>query len=604
MPASFLTPVPLADGSSATAESTFTLRALDGSHGLRMRPEANAQPKGTPGHGNAVVAGRTGDELQGQLAVLDAPPEESSPTLKRRRLQVDAQTAPGGSRQIQAGAGVPALLPNAARHAPASELDDSTRRVSPRPLRSPSGGQHQAKELPGLAATDALQAGSLSPALNAAAAAVAGAEDVTTVLVPSRKEATVGKDRAQPAAWVGGRSVADGTLVHAAAGSRLNSLVKACAVDTELLAPEAATVGTATPHAIAPAGSSSPTSAVANGGANVAPQMPQLPRAHPPMSPQPGGAVGRATSATPNIGPTTALTVHDPSPASASAGSTEEAHEAGVAPSAPTLLPPSLWLSQCSQPPQALLALTIQQPFASAILDNYKKVENRSFAPPRLGPSGMWIAVHAGASVASSADSPIIAAALAALRRAWPAMRAAETYPSSAVLGLMHVRDVVSVQRCDGDPQARARRGSLGSASLGFPGRTCRWPRAPVPCMPSTLPLGVTSDQGRLCLGLRRRVADGAPHLAVGSWVPTAQPARLVFHPSTWPPLLPRAQAIGPKCWRVDAVYKLPTPMRNVRGAQGLWNAPGALASKLDVPCITSQSSPAGTRLSRPLPRA
>jgi hypothetical protein len=60
----------------------------------------------------------------------------------------------------------------------------------------------------------------------------------------------------------------------------------------------------------------------------------------------------------------------------------------------------------------------------------------------------------------------MITAALSALRRAWPAMCAAETYPTAAVLGLMHVRDVVSPQRCNGDPQASVLPAILGLASI------------------------------------------------------------------------------------------------------------------------------------------
>jgi hypothetical protein len=306
-----------------------------------------------------VSAGHpTGEEVQEQPAVLGALPERSSPTAKKRRLQTDAQTAHDGSRQIAPGVGGPALLPDAThRHPPASELDNPTRRVSPRPPPSPSASQHQTEGSPSPAATDPLQAGSLSPALNAAAAAAARAE------------------------------------AAAAADAAAETAATAAAAEAE--ADAAAETDTVS-------------------------RMP-----------------------TPSLG-------------EASAAPSARAHASDVAQAAPApaSLPPSLGLSHPAESSsQALFALTIRQPFASAILDGRKTVENRTFSPPRLGPGGMWIAVHAGASVATPGDSPMMAAALSALKREWPGMRAAETYLCSAVLGLMHVKDVVSVQKCNGDPQ-------------------------------------------------------------------------------------------------------------------------------------------------------
>lgn len=133
------------------------------------------------------------------------------------------------------------------------------------------------------------------------------------------------------------------------------------------------------------------------------------------------------------------------------------------------------------------MAITIRQPFASAIIEGFKHVENRGWAPQQLRAGSMWIAVHAGATAADPTDSPATAAALKALRNAWPTMRNAEAYPMSAVLGFMHIRDSVPVQRCND------------------------------------------------------------------------------------------AQAFGPQCWRIDAICKLTTPLRHIRGAQVLWPAPAAL---------------------------
>mgnify|MGYP003684450723 CR=1 FL=1 len=99
--------------------------------------------------------------------------------------------------------------------------------------------------------------------------------------------------------------------------------------------------------------------------------------------------------------------------------------------------------------PEGLMAITIRQPFASAIIEGFKHVENRGWAPQQLRAGSMWIAVHAGATAADPTDSPATAAALKALRNAWPTMRNAEAYPMSAVLGFMHIRDSVPVQRCN-----------------------------------------------------------------------------------------------------------------------------------------------------------
>ena len=104
----------------------------------------------------------------------------------------------------------------------------------------------------------------------------------------------------------------------------------------------------------------------------------------------------------------------------------------------------------------SLKALTIKQPFASAIMAGVKRVENRSWAP-NLPPSGLWVAVHAAASFHPSGPE------LDALRSAWPAkkppearssredasttrprhvpqaMRSLDAYPLGAILGLMHL---------------------------------------------------------------------------------------------------------------------------------------------------------------------
>lgn len=45
--------------------------------------------------------------------------------------------------------------------------------------------------------------------------------------------------------------------------------------------------------------------------------------------------------------------------------------------------------------PEPLLALTIHQPWATAVTDLGKRIENRSWPPPRTAVGG-WLAIHAG----------------------------------------------------------------------------------------------------------------------------------------------------------------------------------------------------------------
>eukprot|EP00966_Prymnesium_polylepis_P115785 2676434-Prymnesium_polylepis.1 len=71
----------------------------------------------------------------------------------------------------------------------------------------------------------------------------------------------------------------------------------------------------------------------------------------------------------------------------------------------------------------SLNALTIQQTFAAGIMAKKKKVENRSWAP-KLGPDGLWLALHAGAARRVNSKFASLAGALS---NAWPEMPSIET---------------------------------------------------------------------------------------------------------------------------------------------------------------------------------
>lgn len=105
-----------------------------------------------------------------------------------------------------------------------------------------------------------------------------------------------------------------------------------------------------------------------------------------------------------------------------------------------------------------LKAVTIKQPFASAIMSQRKRVENRTWGHARARPilkeahrHGRWLAVHAGSKSAEKSHRTLISA----LREKWPTMPEISKMPSSAILGFMHVSKVVSVAALQpSDPQA------------------------------------------------------------------------------------------------------------------------------------------------------
>lgn len=83
-------------------------------------------------------------------------------------------------------------------------------------------------------------------------------------------------------------------------------------------------------------------------------------------------------------------------------------------------------------------ALSIQQPWASAIIDGPKRVENRGWAPTQQPPpEGVWIAVHASARLYPMPWDELVAELRAAGWKNAPAN--AQVYPRSAILGAMRV---------------------------------------------------------------------------------------------------------------------------------------------------------------------
>lgn len=76
-----------------------------------------------------------------------------------------------------------------------------------------------------------------------------------------------------------------------------------------------------------------------------------------------------------------------------------------------------------------MLALTILQPYASAIMAGVKPVENRSWRPPQHA-IGQRLWIHAGKS--RSMMGPFLLREVKAL---WPEAPAADEYPMGVVLG-------------------------------------------------------------------------------------------------------------------------------------------------------------------------
>ena len=84
--------------------------------------------------------------------------------------------------------------------------------------------------------------------------------------------------------------------------------------------------------------------------------------------------------------------------------------------------------------PEAMLALTLQQPWASAVRDLGKRTENRSWPPPQRT-LGQFIAIHAGQSFREDAADWLAARTGRMLTR--------QNVPLGAVVALARVVEVV-----------------------------------------------------------------------------------------------------------------------------------------------------------------
>ena len=82
-----------------------------------------------------------------------------------------------------------------------------------------------------------------------------------------------------------------------------------------------------------------------------------------------------------------------------------------------------------------LRALTVKQPFASAIMSGVKQEELRGTKIFNVPPLGLWVALHAGKG---GVDAALIEHAQA-VRSQWQGMPEESTLPKGAILGFMHV---------------------------------------------------------------------------------------------------------------------------------------------------------------------
>lgn len=97
-----------------------------------------------------------------------------------------------------------------------------------------------------------------------------------------------------------------------------------------------------------------------------------------------------------------------------------------------------------------LRGLTLHQPWASAIVDGPKRVENREWAPSkRLVETGLFIALHAGKTLDQHAATDL------AEDEEWPtAPRRARDYPLGVILGVVQVIEVVNLEHDPAHPIA------------------------------------------------------------------------------------------------------------------------------------------------------
>ena len=98
---------------------------------------------------------------------------------------------------------------------------------------------------------------------------------------------------------------------------------------------------------------------------------------------------------------------------------------------------------ELQQPDDNTRALTVRQPFASAIMEEKKTYEFRTwaFTLPDDG-RGRWLLCHSGATAAATDDQYRVV--LAQVHAAWPEMPEVSELPKSAMLGWFHVSKIIT----------------------------------------------------------------------------------------------------------------------------------------------------------------
>jgi hypothetical protein len=186
---------------------------------------------------------------------------------------------------------------------------------------------------------------------------------------------------------------------------------------------------------------------------------------------------------------------------------------------------------------EPILGLTFQQPYASAIIDGPKRVENRSWMPPaRLRGSAFWIAVHAGTGWYEGAERSI-------------AVWRANVPPYT-----------------DAEPHLNA------------------WLEAPPhrASYPSRTILGLARVVGCFDLAAEEGIATGGGRFAARAR------ATLDAH---------RAWAFGPFCWELDpVVVRFREPYAWDKGMLGLWELPPPSLTSLRALRNLARTDPTLTR--------
>lgn len=101
-------------------------------------------------------------------------------------------------------------------------------------------------------------------------------------------------------------------------------------------------------------------------------------------------------------------------------------------------------------PSEGITGFTFQQPFATAIIgmppttstppcDGPKRVENRTWAPPRTRPFPFWIAVHAGVTFYPDVNRETFTRPDGRTPPIWPDCPPFATMPQRAIVGLARV---------------------------------------------------------------------------------------------------------------------------------------------------------------------